>query len=84
MNCRELTELLLDFLNDELPEDFCARIRQHLEECPPCVIYVETYQITIKLSRKLCAPPLPDGLARRLQALLQQHLQPQEPRPDNR
>ena len=79
MNCRELAELLLDFLNNELPADFCERIRQHLAECPPCVIYLETYQITIKLSRQLTPPKLPEGLAQRLQAMLKQHLQAQQP-----
>ncbi len=72
MNCHELTELLLEFLDNELPEDFCARIREHLARCPPCVVYLETYRITIKLSSKLrhAPPPLPTAFAQRLQAML--------------
>lgn len=72
MNCRELAELLLDFLDGELTEEFRARVCHHLAECPPCVIYMETYQITVTLSRQLSTPPLPEALAQRLQTLLRQ------------
>jgi anti-sigma factor RsiW len=72
MTCRELVEQLLDFLANELPPESCERIRAHLGECPPCVVLVETYQITIRLTRRLPRAPLPAGLEERLRAALRQ------------
>ena len=70
MTCRELAERLLDFLAGELEADLCSHIRAHLDDCPHCVTYVETYQITVKLTRQLPASPPPPELLRRLEEAL--------------
>lgn len=70
ITCRDLAELLLDFLDGSLPPEHRQRIEQHLQRCPPCVVYLETYRITIKLTRKLPCQPLPAELANRLRAAL--------------
>jgi anti-sigma factor RsiW len=74
MTCRECAELLLEFLEGELNAEHCARIRRHLEDCPPCAIYIETYQITIRLTRQLPCGPLPPDVEQRLRAVLKQSL----------
>jgi anti-sigma factor RsiW len=73
MNCRELVELLLDFLEGHLPPEIAAHIQEHLDACPPCVVYVETYRVTIHLSRKLPCDQIPESLEKKLQAMLKQH-----------
>jgi anti-sigma factor RsiW len=70
MTCRELAELLIDFVAGELPPEHHERVRQHLDRCPPCVTFVETYQITIRLTRQLPRHPLPPELERRLREAL--------------
>ena len=72
MNCRELTEVLLDYITGELSEEHRDRIEKHLVRCPPCVTFVETYQVTIKLTRQLPQAPLPPELKERLQAALRE------------
>ncbi len=72
MTCRELVEHLLDFVGDELTPEQRDRISKHLCECPPCVTLVETYQITIRLSRQLPRAPLPARLQERLQQALRE------------
>ena len=72
ITCRDLTELLLDFLDGSLPPEHRDRIEQHLQLCPPCVVYLETYRVTIQLSRKLPCQPLPRECADRLRAVLAQ------------
>jgi len=74
MTCRQCTELLLDFLAGELDAELSDRIRRHLERCPPCVTYVETYQITIRLTRQLPRAALPPEVAERLWAALEESL----------
>jgi anti-sigma factor RsiW len=66
MNCRELAELLIDFVAGELAAEQHRLVEQHLKECPPCVVYLQTYQITIRLTRQLPCGSLPPALAARL------------------
>ena len=56
---------MIDYIAGELPAEQAEHIRRHLEACPPCVYYVQTYELTIQLSRRLPpAPPPPELLQR--------------------
>ncbi len=70
MTCRKLVELLVDYVSGELPAEHRELLERHLSHCPPCVTYVETYQLTIKLTRQLPPAPLPKSLHERLKAAL--------------
>lgn len=72
MNCRELTELLLDFIANELTREQAQRIQDHLDDCPPCVIILETYRVTIQLTRQLPCKPLPPSCEQRLRAAVEE------------
>ena len=76
MTCRELVEHLLDFVGDELAPEHREKIVEHLCKCPPCEALVETYQITIRLSRQLPRAPLPPHLQERLRQALRDCGQP--------
>jgi anti-sigma factor RsiW len=71
MTCRECAELLLEFLDGELSADAALRIQRHLEACPPCVTFVETYRITVTLTRQLPCAELPPDVAQRLWKAMQ-------------
>jgi anti-sigma factor RsiW len=79
MNCRKLAELLIDFVSGDLPEDQRALVEQHLGRCPPCVTYVETYRLTIKLTRRLPCSPLPPDLEYRLRIVVETMCQQEPP-----
>jgi len=70
ITCRDLVQLLIDFVSGELPPEDQAHVEQHLRRCPPCVTYVETYQLTIRLTRRLPCEPLPPEVEQRLRAAL--------------
>jgi anti-sigma factor RsiW len=72
INCRELAEFLIDFVSDELPAEHRAHIEQHLKLCPPCVAYLESYRMTIRLTKRLPCEPLPPELEKRLRAALEE------------
>lgn len=74
ITCRELAELLCDFLANELPPHHCEAIEQHLGFCQPCVHFVQSYQVTIQVTRRLSTPPLPEHLAQRLRELMDREL----------
>ena len=72
MTCRELVELLLDFLDGDLPEERRRILEAHLALCQPCLNYLETYKVTIQLTRRLPDIPPPPELLERLKAALRE------------
>lgn len=72
MKCRELAELLVDYVAGELNPDLADHIKEHLCLCPPCVRFVETYEVTIKLTRKLPMVAMPTDMLRRLREALEE------------
>jgi anti-sigma factor RsiW len=72
MTCRELMELLVDFVSGELTEDQVQQIQAHLDDCPPCVTIIETYRLTIWVARLLPRQPLPQSCEQRLRAAVAQ------------
>ena len=41
LTCKELTELITDYLEDLLPHTERVRIEEHLSVCPACVTYLD-------------------------------------------
>lgn len=77
MNCRELVEFLMDFLDGSLPPEHHQRVKEHIESCPPCEVYLETYRLTIQITRQLPCKPLPPELSQRLWAAMKEIRQSQ-------
>ena len=55
LTCRELTEFLMAYLDDELPAGQRADFERHLGLCPPCMNYLDTYKETVRLGKACCA-----------------------------
>jgi anti-sigma factor RsiW len=66
ISCRELVELLCDYVSDELPPDRRDHVETHLCQCPSCAAYLQSYTAVIHMSALLPPAPLPPQLARRL------------------
>jgi Putative zinc-finger/Protein of unknown function (DUF1059) len=47
--CREVVELVDDYLEGAMPPPKRARFQRHLEGCPGCVAYVEQMRVTVGL-----------------------------------
>ncbi len=74
MTCRELVEFLMDYIEEALPGGQREEFEHHLQACPPCLAYLETYRHTVQLGKSVCAEPegpVPDEVPERLvQAIL--------------
>ena len=66
MTCRELTELVTDYLEGALGPDDRARFEAHLDECDGCRAYVGQMRATIWSLGHVCdrtlAPTTKDAL----------------------
>jgi anti-sigma factor RsiW len=50
ISCREVVELVTDYLDGALDSETRARFEAHLELCGPCVEYVEQIRTTSRLA----------------------------------
>ena len=60
MACRELVEVVTDYLEGTLADEDRRRLEEHLRECPYCAAYIEQMRQTIeglgKLGEESLAP----------------------------
>ena len=56
--CLHILRELSAFIDDELPENLCHEIRQHLGACPHCEDFVASLRQTVSLCRQRPAPAL--------------------------
>ena len=53
MPCRELVELITEYLEDRLSPTDRSRFEAHLAECEPCRTYLEQFRQTIRALGRL-------------------------------
>jgi predicted anti-sigma-YlaC factor YlaD len=49
LSCKEIIELVTDYVEGTLPSDVVARFEEHLRGCEGCRHYVEQMRLTIQL-----------------------------------
>jgi anti-sigma factor RsiW len=65
ITCKEFVDFLMAYLDAELPAAARNTFESHMDDCPPCRVYLDTYRETVELGRGLCArddDPLPDDV----------------------
>jgi anti-sigma factor RsiW len=70
IECRQIAELLGDYLDGSLPKRTAELLEWHIEGCGPCVAFLNTYRGTIRATRSLRDVDVPPELKRRLLAVL--------------
>jgi anti-sigma factor RsiW len=70
LECRQIAELLGDYFDGSLPRETRELIDFHIDGCPPCVAFLNTYKGTMDATRKLPDVPIPSELKNRLLTVL--------------
>jgi hypothetical protein len=70
IDCRQIADLLGDYLEGTLPKETAGLLEWHIEGCPPCVAFVNTYRGTINATARLRDVAIPAELKQRLIAVL--------------
>jgi anti-sigma factor RsiW len=70
MTCRELIEVLVDYLEGALTADVVAALERHLADCAPCRAYLATYRKTRTLTAGAGRLEMPDEMKIRLRRFL--------------
>ena len=66
MTCREVVELVTDYLEERLPPAERARFDAHLEVCEGCRACLDQMRATVRLLGRLPEDTLPPELEERL------------------
>ena len=66
LSCRDLVDLVTDYLEGRLPEGECRRFEEHLGDCDGCTAYVEQFRRTIAAVGALSEDDVPGEAADRL------------------
>ena len=61
MTCREVVDLVNDYLDQALPLGERARFERHLDDCPHCVTYLQQLRATVAAAGALREGDLDDG-----------------------
>jgi predicted anti-sigma-YlaC factor YlaD len=70
MECRQIAELLGDYLDGSLARETRELIDFHIDGCAPCVAFLNTYRGTVDAARKLPDVAIPPELKNRLLTVL--------------
>ncbi len=73
ISCKEITNLLADYLEEALDEQTVQALEAHLSGCRICDNFMRTYQTTTTLLRDLGEEEIPVDLKERMLRFFQEH-----------
>jgi len=68
LSCKEIVELVTEYLDDMLPANAREAFERHLAECEGCLNYLDQMRATIRLTGELREESLSPGLREELLA----------------
>lgn len=72
--CKDAIDLLRSYLDGDLSAEEKAHLEQHLDDCSPCLDFLETYKATPGLCREALRAKMPEALAKNLTEFLRANL----------
>ena len=73
-SCKELVDLMADYLEGQLDPEVSRDVDQHLTDCPLCLSFLKTYRATTHLIREVACKEIPPELGERLERFLRERL----------
>jgi anti-sigma factor RsiW len=66
MTCRDVVELVTDYIEDALPRKVRRRVEEHLAQCEGCTTYLDQMRETIRLTGMIREEEIPEAERQRL------------------
>ncbi len=74
--CKECIDLLYDYLEGNLNTETAASLKEHFQDCPPCISFLKTYQKTTSICRESLAEiEIPEAVQSKLKEFLHKNIQ---------
>ena len=72
--CKECLDLLYDYIEGNLDSETTKSLKEHFEDCPPCISFLNTYKSTTKICREtLNQIEVPEAVRSTLLKVLKDH-----------
>jgi anti-sigma factor (TIGR02949 family) len=71
-SCKDVVDLLSDYIDGECSPDDKAMVEDHLADCPGCIAFVNTFRKSISLAKNMSYEDIPNDLLDRLHNVLDQ------------
>ena len=71
-NCKQITDLLYDYVHGKLSRDVKRGFQQHLRICPDCVRFLNTYKKTVAVAGTVPAEKIPAKVKNNILEFLRQ------------
>jgi len=69
-DCKQIGELLSDYVDGELDPETRTEVDQHMRDCPPCVEFLKELKVTVEVARNCKMKDMPDEMRARLRSVL--------------
>ena len=73
-NCKQIADLVFDYLNDNLRPKVKRDFQQHLRICPDCVHFLNTYEKTVAVTRTVRPEEIPAKVKAKLLEFLRKRM----------
>ena len=73
-DCKEVRRLSSDYIDGELDQATAARVKTHLDWCPPCTAFINTLRTTVGLLRATPKRAAPSDFRQRVRENLRRNL----------
>jgi anti-sigma factor RsiW len=70
VTCREVIDVLDDYVDGTMPPDVAAALERHLADCGPCRAFLATYRKTRELGAAAGRVEMPEEMQERLRRFL--------------
>lgn len=64
--CKEMLDKLSDYIDGELDPQMCKDLERHMQDCNPCLFFIDSLKKTITLYKYASNEPLPKEVHLRL------------------
>ncbi|MDQ3828974.1 MAG: zf-HC2 domain-containing protein [Candidatus Tectomicrobia bacterium] len=79
LTCEQVTKLIRDYLQGELPPDLTASFEEHLRCCDDCVAFLKTYKQTVQEVQSLTYEDVPQDMQIRVRQFLRANMKKSPP-----
>ncbi len=79
ISCKQLVDLVADYLEESITDEARAQFEQHLSECGYCSAYVQQMHMTVKLTQKLAETEIDKPAPNELLDIFRKWKQDQKP-----
>ena len=78
LSCEQINQFIIDYLDDNLPEQTKKKFEMHINKCPNCSAYFDQYNDTVMMVNEDGVLEIPEDLIEFTRSFLRENLPQQQ------